>query len=253
MEEKKGTKIQALQVGYTIIEVIAHHGQPMKFNEIISQTNVSNGNLYKYLNTLTSLGLLHRDKETGHYSLGSRFIEFGMMALNKEDIVSQTWSILQEVNLKSKETTILTVWSPEGPMIVKMINSSAGLNLGGQVGTYLPLHSATGKLFAAFKQDFAGEDWKQRQRQNLSEVKLELLDEDIEEIRKTGISFAKDALAPSINSIAVPIFNFNEELLGVITVLGFKDSLPVNMDNGLNRYFIEKSKEASRIFGARME
>lgn len=248
-ENKKHTQIQSLLVGFSIIDRIAKNGSPMKFNDIHSDTKIAKSNLYKYLNTLTNLGILYRDKENGYYSLGSTLIQYGMAAINQEDLISKVTPFLHEINMKLKETTLLTVWTTNGPMIVKMIHSHLGLNLGGQVGTILPISSAAGKIFATFMQHPSTKSWIKEELSKLDEKTQKQLIIEFEKIKKDNISFANEALAPNISSCAIPIFNFEKELLGSIIVVGFEKSIPHTVENELSQYLLRKGKEISAIFG----
>ncbi|SDH17334.1 transcriptional regulator, IclR family [Alteribacillus persepolensis] len=252
MAEKKNTQVQSLLVGFSIIDLMVERGIPMKFNDIHHETKITKSNLYKYLHTLTSLGILHRDDNTGMYTLGSTLIQYGMAAVNKEDVVTKTNSFLQQINLKTKETTLLTVWTQSGPMITKMIHSSLGLNLGGQVGSILPIQSAAGKLFAAFMNNPMIEAWKNDQQANWDKKDRQWLDEELDIIQEQKISFAKEALASSISSVAIPIFNYNDDIIGSIIVVGFADAIPQSTDHELSLYLLEKSKEVSSVFGGKL-
>lgn len=248
-EEKKPVKIQSLLVGFSIIDLVARHGSPMKFNDIHHYTKITKSNLYKYLNTLTSLGVLHRNKDSGLYSAGSTLIEYGMAAVNQEDIVAKVTPYLEEINLLSKETTLLAVWTHEGPMIIKMIHSRAGFNLGGQVGTILPIHSAGGKLFAAYKTGALVSEWKNSQIRDLSEEVKKQLELDMKQVAADQIAFAKDALAPSVTSAAIPVFNYEQAMIGAVIIVGFSDNIPAQLNEPLSKELLEKSREISRQFG----
>lgn len=248
-EAKTTVKIQSLLVGFSIIDVIVKHGKPIKFNEIHARTNITKSNLYKYLNTLISIGAIHRNKETGLYSPGSTLIQYGMAAVNQEDIVAKTAYYLEEINHTFGETTLLAVWTHGGPMIVKMIHSRAGLNLGGQVGTILPVHSAAGMLFAAYKKGPMIEEWIGKGIANLVPDERSNLREKLKAIQKEGISFAKDALAKSISSAAIPIFNYDRHLLGAVVIVGLGDTVPLRAEEESSRYLLQKSLEISAEFG----
>lgn len=45
-------------------------------------------------------------------------------------------------------------------MFVKEINTNRGFNIGAQIGTFLPIRSATGKVFMAFMDEQIIHDWK---------------------------------------------------------------------------------------------
>lgn len=246
---KSVTTIQSLQIGCDILELIASCGKPLKFNEIYEQTKITKSNLYKYLNTLTQLGLLYRDRETGLYSLGSKLVEYGMKAVNQENMVERVAPFLQEIHRTCKNTVMLTTWSHNGPILVKMINSQQGLNVGGQIGTLIPLMSASGKVYAAFMEEALIQEWLKQQLARMDDDQQLQLESEIEFVREKGISFAKEPMAPGISSVALPIFNFEKRLLGVIIVAGFLDTIPDQIDHEMSQYLLEANKEISRVFG----
>ncbi|MBO8163501.1 MAG: IclR family transcriptional regulator [Brevibacillus sp.] len=246
---KSSTTIQSLQIGCDILELVASHERPLKFNEIHEMSGITKSNLYKYLNTLTQIGLLYRDKETGLYSLGSKLVEYGMKAVNQENVIERVTPYLQEINRICKNTALLATWTHNGPVVVKLINSQQGLNIGAQIGTFLPIMSACGKVYAAFMEETSIGEWKKQQLAKLDgEQKLQL-EAEIEFVRENGISFAKEPLVPSISSIALPIFNFEKRLLGVIIVVGFNETVPNQIDDPMSQYLIKTVKEISQTFG----
>ncbi len=248
-EPKKGTQIQSLSVGFTIIDLLAKKANPLKFNEIHHETKITKSNLYKYLNTLTSLGIVYRNKETGAYSIGTTLIKYGMSALNREDIIDKVNPFLEEINLELKETTLLTTWTDDGPMITKMIHSSSGLNLGGQVGTMLPIHSAGGKLFAAFKNGPIFNNWKEKEYSKINKEQMTELEKEREEIRRHKIAFASGALANFVSSVAIPIFNYDHQIVGSIVVVGFEKTIPSDEADERSKYLLMKEEEISREMG----
>ncbi|MCM3651014.1 IclR family transcriptional regulator [Metabacillus litoralis] len=246
---KKGTTIQSLQIGLGIVDLLAKEGRPLKFTDIQNLTQITKSNLYKYLNTLTQIGILYRNKESGTYILGSKLIEYGMAAADQENVVDRIAPYLQEINVYSLNTVLYSSWTNNGPMIVKEVKTNQGFNIGAQMGTLLPILSATGKVFAAFIDEHFIHEWREKEFLHTDPEKLNLLDEECKLIRKNGISFAREPLVSSVSSVAFPVFNYKKKLLGVITVVGFSDLIPNNEDHELSKYLINVSKEISASFG----
>ncbi|GAB7386418.1 IclR family transcriptional regulator [Bacillaceae bacterium] len=246
---KKGTGIQSLEVGLSIVDLLAKHGQPMKFTEIQDSTKITKSNLYKYLSTLTQLGILYRDKKSGSYMLGNKLIEYGMAAVNQDNVVDRITPHLQEINERSQETVLFIVWALHGPMVIKKINSKKIINIGAEIGTYLPILSASGKIFAAFKDEREIYGWKEKEIALFSDQRKASLEKELQEVRRQRISFAREPLVPSVSSAAIPVFTYNDRLLGCVTIVGFSENIPQSVDDELSIYLIEKCKEISRDFG----
>lgn len=248
---KKGTTIQSLEVGMSIIEAIAQQGRPLKFSDIQELTQITKSNLYKYLNTFTLLGILYRYKDTGEYVLGSKLIEYGMAAVDQENVIDRITPFMHEINEKFSNTVLFSSWTHNGPMIVKELNKNRGLNIGAQIGTLLPLRSASGKVFMAFLDEQMIREWKEKEIMQIPPEKVGLLEDECKIIREKEISFAREPLVPSVSSVSIPVLNYKKKLLGSITVVGFSEVIPQNEHHELSRYLIDISKEISGSFGYR--
>lgn len=246
---KKGTTIQSLQIGMGIVDLIAKQGKPLKFSDVQDLTKITKSNLYKYLNTFTQLGILYRDKESGAYVLGSKLIEYGMVAADQENVVERITPYLQEINEKSLSTVLYSIWTHNGPIIVREFNTNQGYNIGAQMGTLLPLLSATGKVFTAFMDEKTIRDWREKELKQTPLEKVNHLEEECKLIREKEISFAREPLVSSVSSVAFPVFNYKKKLLGAVTIVGFSELIPHNDGEELSRYLMNMSKEISGSFG----
>jgi DNA-binding IclR family transcriptional regulator len=246
---KKGTTIQSLEVGMGIVDTIAKQARPLKFSDIQELTQITKSNLYKYLNTFTQLGILYRNKDTGEYVLGSKLIEYGMAAADQENVIDRISPFLHELNVKSSSTVLFSSWTQNGPMIVRDFNNNRGLNIGAQIGTLLPIRSATGKVFMAFMDEKKIQEWKAKEIMQIPPDKVSQLEFECESIREKEIAFAREPLVPSVSSVSIPVLNYKKNLLGAVTVVGFSEFIPQNENNELSQYLKSISKEISGSFG----
>lgn len=246
---KKGTTIQSLQIGMDIVDLIAKQGKPLKFSDIQDLTKITKSNLYKYLNTFTQLGILYRDKGSGAYVLGSKLIEYGMAAVDQENVIDRIAPYLQEINEKSLSTVLYSIWTHNGPMIVREFNVNQGYNIGAQMGTLLPLLSATGKVFTAFMNEQIIREWREKELKQAPPEKVEELEEECKSIREKEIAFAREPLVSSVSSVSFPVFNYKKKLLGAVTIVGFSELIPHNEEEELSKYLMNTSKEISGSFG----
>jgi DNA-binding IclR family transcriptional regulator len=249
---KSGTTIQSLQIGMGIVETIAKQGRPLKFTDIQDLTQITKSNLYKYLNTFTQLGILYRHKDTGEYVLGSKLIEYGMAAVDQENVIDRITPFLHEINEKFSSTVLFSSWTHNGPMIVKDLNNNRGLNIGAQIGTNLPIRSATGKIFMAFMEEQMIREWKSNEITQIPPDKVEQLEVECQFIREKEIAFAREPLVSSVSSVSIPILNYKKKLLGAVTVVGFSEFIPQTENNELSSYLLEISKKISGSFGYRL-
>ncbi|MBM4762952.1 IclR family transcriptional regulator [Bacillus sp. B15-48] len=243
--EKSNTMIQSLQIGISIIDLISSKDTPMRFADIQEETGITKSNLYKYLNTLTQLDLLYRDKQTNLYQLGSKLIQYGMSAIGHNDVTKRVTPFLQEISAYTSCTVLFSVWTHNGPVTAKIWSSNHALNIGAQLGSILPPSSSVGKIFTTFLREGETEEWRGKEGKG----HYQLTEQEIANIKKNKISFAKEPLVPSISSTSIPIFDFSEELIGAIAVIGFSETIPSTPSEPISQYLMNFHKTISQIFG----
>ena len=243
----KTTTIGSLAQGIKIIDVIAQSESPLKFTEVQELTGISKSNLYKYLNTLTQMDLLYRDQKQGHYSLGYKFLEYGSAAMKNNDLIGRLTPYFKEISNLTNMSTSLSVWLNDTPVITNIWNTNFGLNIGAQIGTKLPLMSAAGKIFAAYANTDEVLNWIEQARH--PNFPTESFEEELEQIRKSHVAFAKEPLVNHVSSWSLPILNYKNELLAAVTIIGFTEDIPKDDSSEIVQQVIQMVKEMSQSYG----
>lgn len=246
---KSSSMIQSVQIAIGILEIIAEQKKPLKFKEIQELTNTSKSNLYKYLNTFVHSQMLYRDNETGMYVLGSKLIKFGTIASDQDDVLNRITSYLESISKKSACSVTFAIWAENGPMVIKLFNNNPGFNIGVTVGTNLPATSSAGKIFLAFKEDYFLEEWREKEFALLDSEKVEELEKELSMIRQKEITFTNEPIVTSISSISFPVFNFQKQLMGAVSVVGFNEQITKKEEKSLSEYIIEMSRNISNSLG----
>lgn len=245
----KSTTIGSLAQGFKIIDVVAQSDSPLKFTEIQELTEISKSNLYKYLNTLTQMDLLYRDQKQGHYSLGYKFLEYGNAAMKNNDLIGRLTPYFKEISNLTNMSASLSVWLNDTPVITNIWNTNYGLNIGAQIGTKLPLLSASGKIFAAYANDGEVLKWIEQEQAKHSNFSIESFKEELEQIRKCHVAFAKEPLVNHVSSWSLPILDYKNELIAAVAVIGFTEEVPKDHSSELVQQVIQIVKEMSRSYG----
>lgn len=245
----KATTIGSLAQGIHIIDIVAQSDMPLKFSEIQEKTKISKSNLYKYLNTLTHLNLLYRDLKQGHYSLGYKMLEYGSIAMQSNDLIDKLSPYFKEISTLTNMSTLLSVWINDRPVVTNIWNTNYGLNIGAQIGTELPLISATGKVFAAYANTEEKKNWIKDEQTKIPHFDERKFQQELETIRSSHNSFAHEPLINHVSSWGLPILDFKKELVAVITIVGFSELIPKDVNSEMVQQVLAYSKEMSRIFG----
>jgi IclR family acetate operon transcriptional repressor len=203
MIEKKNT-LQALHLLHEILNIISNSEKPPIFNEIYHQLQVSNvkvskANLSKYLSNLTDIHFLHRHQDDDTYILGYKMIQYGMSSIDQRNSVIYVETFARDIAKELGETTNIAIFTPNGPLVVRLFTSNRYLNITGPVGTLLPIYSASGKIFAVFEEESKVAEWRAKELQQLREAERELLLKDFQLARENNIAFSKEPLGTSIS------------------------------------------------------
>src|SRR5699024_601400 len=125
------------------------------------------------------------------------------------------------------ESSVLALWTEEGPMIVKYQSSGRSVNVEIKIGYSPPLLiSSIGKCFAAYlphqtiKLIFEAEI----NRYGLDE---KTVIEELNDIKEKGIASRDSHIGylPGSQSMASPIFDYTGNIIGVLGIVGFAEDL----------------------------
>lgn len=240
--------IQSLNTGIELIDLLVQEGRPLKFSEIEDLSKMTKSNLHKYLNTLSNTGILFRDK-SGTYYLGSKLIEFGNAAIGSVNLIDISAPYLKSISKKVQLTTLLSVWTNSGPVIGNIWNTNLGINIGADIGTRLPALSSAGKVYLAFGNSNTIEEWKAKELTNLNIHEQTKLDNEIMQIKREKFAYAAEPLVEQVSSFSVPILNFDKQIVGCITVVGFNNQIPKSPTDVISKAVQEEVEKVSQIFG----
>lgn len=225
--------------------------RPLSLNQISQLSGFHKSQLYRYLNTFVELGVLIRNEEIESYpvwSLGPELITLGEAAFDSMDIAKEARPYLIMLRDKLNETVALSIWREEGPFFVRWEKSNKLINISLDTGSYVPLYSATGKVFRAFLPEDKTEVLYQKEIEN-GKIEPEQFKKDIEEVRSTHFSTTTSSLLQGITALSVPIFSSGKYLAGALSVLGVQGRIDDSLDAVNAQELRETAEKISRQLG----
>jgi DNA-binding IclR family transcriptional regulator len=195
-------------------------GEPaLSLMEIARRLNMPKSTTHRLLATLEARRFVNRDRATGIYHLGLRFI--GMASLVLQDINLPLWaqSYLQRLSTECGEAVDLAVL--DGAHVVE---SPQRVKIAAAVGQRLPAHcTASGKAFMAYLPSeqvariIAAGLAKHTPRTRV--LPVDLID-DLNTTRERGFAISEQEYERDINAVAAPILDSSRYPLAVIAVVG---------------------------------
>lgn len=174
----------------------------------------------RLLATLQKRGLVQQDDDSGKYRLGLTVVRLGGHAERSLDLRSIALSELESLARSVHETTTLEVL--EGDSVLTVVYTDASGMGRDRTGRNSPLHAtAPGKVLLA--------NQPEREVIRLSKigftpytahtiVRVDLLLEELARVRKRGFATAFGEHEPTVNAIAVPVFDQRASVVAALEV-----------------------------------
>jgi DNA-binding IclR family transcriptional regulator len=246
---KQRAGIQSVEVAGGILRALADAGQPLALKDLAKLARMPPGKVHRYLVSLVRSELVMQDESSGHYGVGPMAIALGLAGLRNVDVVRIATALLPSLRDEIKETVLLAIWSPRGPVVFALEESRRSVYMNIRVGSILPLlQSATGRVFAAFlPSDMTASILREEMRDahQLAAQVRNLLDQT----REHRLAHVEGVLVPGVNAIAAPLFDHKGRIAGVVGALGRTEEMDVAYDGPVARALLQAATEISRRLG----
>lgn len=208
MSESQG--VNSVEVAVSILDVIAEFNGPVRAVDIARVSGLSKSRLHKYLVSLCRSRLLHQDPETNLYFLSNKLVTLAAAVEKQNGVIAMINNALCHFRDVINISTGLVVKKGDNLSLIHYNRSNKNIEIDYRQNTLVPLtHSAAGKVFLTFSGEY--------KNINL----LDSIEQDQIRARGYAISRYKTEGIPGAKSIACPIFNQNNYLIGVAVVMGF--------------------------------
>lgn len=221
MSEEKGdgTVGKALDV----LDMVARHGRPVRFTELLGQGGYPKATLYRFLQTLTNQGMLAYDPEAQVYSLGVRLVRLAHAAWAQSSLapIARPW--LDRLSEELGETLHLAQLDQGQVLYVDKRNAARPVDMFSQAGKVGPAYcTGVGKAMLAYLPDAGLEQALSRQSFHVftpaTLASREALVGELKAIRARGYAFDLEEHEPGIICIAAPILSASGRAIGAMSI-----------------------------------
>lgn len=214
-----GTVGKALDV----LDMVARHGRPVRFSDLLAQSDYPKATLYRLLQTLTHQGMLALDPDQGTYALGVRLVRLAHAAWAQSSLAPIARPYLDELAEKTGETIHLAQMDLGQVLYVDKRNAARPVEMFAQAGKVGPAYcTGVGKAMLAWASPEALDQALARQSfyrhtDHTLDTPEKLLAE-LQAIRTRGHAFDREEHERGIICCAVPIRTRSGRVLGALSV-----------------------------------
>jgi DNA-binding IclR family transcriptional regulator len=177
----------------------------------------------RLVKTLEAANWLAFDSDSGRYHLGSSALRALYLALSHSELVRLAHPFLVKLTEETSESSSLTVWTDQGPLILDTVPTARAFKPTTYAGMLLQGHaSADAQILIAF-----GSEQTQRavldnpleRRTRHTVVEPEALEEKWRLVRCEGVAFDRMEWNEDAPAVAAPVFDRNRELRASLSVV----------------------------------
>jgi len=213
VDPRKG--IQSVEIGLRLAQVLTHADGPLPLKALAQASGMSGSAAHRYLISLVRAGLVVQ-LEDGRYGLGRLALHLGLAALEQLSATSIAEQNLREFCATSGETAMLSLWSENGPVVLRWIHGERPVYTTIAVGSVVPLTtSATGMVFLTW----LSEPLRKIALRKVPPRNRTQLIERMAVVRARGFAEVSGNVIPGLNAVAVPMFDGRGDIFAVFTAV----------------------------------
>ncbi len=226
--EKPGGRTTAdtgtLGKAVSVLDIVASSDHPMRFTDILAESNQPRGTLHRQLSNLVEEGLLSLNRDHS-YSLGLRLLKFASKAWAGNQFRTIAEPHLKVLHEQTGETVHLGVLRGLEVIYLDKVESRQAVRMYSQIGNASPVFcTGVGKAALSALPD-------QTMRARVADIRFrrftehtlttpEALIAEIETIRSTGNSYDREEHELGIRCVAAPIYSSDRSFVAGVSVTG---------------------------------
>lgn len=223
MTQERGTEAAARVAD--VLMVFTDGPATLGVTAIARELKLSKAVVHRILNSLVDRKLLSSDPRTREYHLGPAAAALGARALRGSELRSAALPVLRSLQRATNETVTVSALVPGGRVYLDQVESTLEIKMTVELGRRFPLHAGgSSTCILAFLPE-------SEQESVLHEGHLEMLTsrtvtdpailrQRLRDIRATGFSWSGGERQEGAGSIAAPVFGFDGEVVGAVSVCG---------------------------------
>ena len=180
--------------------------------ELSQRIMMSKSTVYRFLQTMKTLGYVTQEGESDKYGLSLKLFELGAKALEYQDLIKIADAQMCHLGKLSKETLHLGTLDEDSIVYLHKIDSEYNLRMYSRIGRRRPLYSTgLGKVMLAWLPEtevrtiLAHVTFEQFTERTLTDIDALLA--ELVQVREQGYAEDNEEMEPGLRCFAVPIYN----------------------------------------------
>lgn len=214
-----GTVGKALEV----LDQVAAFGRPVRFSELLANSDFPKPTLYRFVQTLTNQQMLAYNPDRQTYSPGLRLVRLAHDAWEQSTLAPVARPHIDALSKEVGETVHLAQLDAAQVLYIDKRNAGQPVEMYSQAGKVGPAYcTGVGKVMLAFLDDTRAQTVIEQQSFHVfTEHTLDSADAlraELGDIYQNGYGFDREEHEPGIICVAMPILSETGRVLGALSV-----------------------------------
>ncbi|MFK7754478.1 MAG: IclR family transcriptional regulator [Sedimentitalea sp.] len=208
-----------------VLDQVAAFERPVRFGELLTSSPFPKATLYRFLQTLTSQGMLVYDPDRQTYALGMRLVRLAHAAWMQSSLAPIARPMLDALSQDVGETVHLAQLDNAQVLYVDKRNAADPIQMFSQAGRIGPAYcTGVGKAMLAFLPEQAQSRAIAQQSFHRftphTVVSADAFRDELNQIHQSGFAFDREEHEPGIICVAKPILSPGGHVLGALSITG---------------------------------
>ncbi|WP_227819933.1 DNA-binding transcriptional regulator KdgR [Marinobacterium aestuarii] len=250
--DKTPDSVSSVLKVFGILQVLGEE-QAIGVTELSQRVLMSKSTVYRFLQTMKTLGYVKQEGENDKYALTMKLFELGSKALQHVDLIRIADVQMRELSTLTRETLHLGAFEEDSIIYIHKIDSPYSLRMHSRIGRRNPLYStAIGKVLLAWLDErevrdiLAAVDFRKFTANTLESV--DQLIPVLAQVRERGYAEDGQEMEEGLLCIAVPVFDH----FGTV-VAGLSISWPMmRYDESKQAEYVAMLHSAARVISQQL-
>jgi DNA-binding IclR family transcriptional regulator len=206
-----------------VLDHVASFGRPVRFSEVLTQSDLPKPTLYRFLQSLTNQNMLSYDPDRQTYAPGLRLLRLAHSAWEQSSLAPVARPFLDALSNEVGEAVHLAQIDNGQVLFIDKRKAQAGFDTLAQAGQVAPAYcTGVGKVILAYMGDAQRARALQQQAflayTAATHTSVATLEREFDAIRAEGVAFDREEHEAGIISIAAPILTHGDRVIGALSI-----------------------------------
>lgn len=225
--------------------------------EIATALDLSKAVVHRILTVFRANGFVELDPASHRYRLGPQVLILGLTYLDRIDLRALGRETLSQLVAQTNETATMSVRVSWSRVYIEQVTPRRDVKMSVELGRMFPLHAgASSKALLAFLPTAEQEEYLTSQHlvalTGRTITDPDRLRQELRSVRSKGYAVSFGERDASAGSVAAPVFGYDGNLVGVLSVSGPVERFSNEMEQAA-KTLVTASRELSQRLGHREE